>query len=420
MKKAFWIALFLPSFILAQPVHKKVSALFIGNSYTYVNNLPLLVSNLALANADTLVYDDNTPGGYTFSNHFTNSVTNTKINSKAWDYVILQAQSQEPSFSPTQVYSQTLPYAIKLDSIIKHNNSCTNTVFYETWGRKNGDASNCAVYPPVCTYLGMQNRLRQSYKKFADTCSALMSPVGEAFKRSIALNPSLELYQGDESHPSLEGSYLAACVFYEVLFQKSVLSNTFLASVSSATATFLQQVAHTVVTDSLAVWNLGIHQPWADFSYNWVAGLNYQFVTNSQFFTNMWYFGDGGTSLVPTTSHFYPANGTYTVTHVVSDNCKTDSILKEVVINSTGIPTNSINTVVSIFPNPVRTNLYITGAENFENTNSRFEIKNILGQTIYEGPFSKLINVRYLINGLYNLKIYNDISTLKFQFIKSD
>jgi len=405
---------------MAQPVHKKVSALFIGNSYTYVNNLPLLVSNLALANADTLVYDDNTPGGYTFSNHFANSVTNTKINSKAWDYVILQAQSQEPSFSPTQVYSQTLPYARKLDSLIKHNNGCSETVFYETWGRKNGDASNCAVYPQVCTYLGMQNRLRQSYKKFADTCSALMSPVGEAFKRSIALNPSLELYQGDESHPSLEGSYLAACVFYEVLFQKSVLSNTFITSVSSATATFLQQVAHTVVTDSLAVWNLGIHQPWADFSYNWVAGLNYQFVTNSQFFNNMWYFGDGGTSLIPTTNHFYPANGTYTVTHVVSDNCKTDSILKEVVINSTGIPTNSINNDVSIFPNPVRTNLYITGADNFENSNAHIEIKNILGQTIYEGPFSKLINARYLINGLYNLKIYNDISTLKFQFIKSD
>ena len=51
-----------------------------------------------------------------------------------------------------------------------------------------------------------------------------MSPIGEAFRRSIALNPNLELYQPDESHPSLEGSYLAACVFYEVLFQKSVLN----------------------------------------------------------------------------------------------------------------------------------------------------------------------------------------------------
>ncbi len=412
--------MFLPCFIMAQTVHKKVSALFIGNSYTYVNNLPLLCANLALANADTLVYDDNTPGGYTLNNHFTNVVTNTKINSKAWDYVIVQAQSQEPSFSPTQVYSQTLPYARKLDSLIKQNNSCTNTVFYETWGRKNGDASNCAVYPPVCTYLGMQNRLRQSYKKFADTCNAIMSPVGEAFKRSIALDPNLELYQGDESHPSLEGSYLAACVFYEVLFQKSVLSNTFISSVNSTTATFLQQVAHTVVTDSLAVWNLGINHPWADFSYNWVAGLNYNFVSNSQFFTNMWYFGDGGTSVVPTTNHFYPANGTYTVKHIVSNNCKTDSILKQVNISSTGIQTNNTNTPVSIYPNPARTNLFITGADNFENSNSRIEIKNILGQTVYEGQFSKIINIRHLINGLYNLKIYNDISTLKFQFIKSD
>ncbi|MBA2612295.1 MAG: T9SS type A sorting domain-containing protein [Bacteroidetes bacterium] len=406
-------------FIMAQPVHKKVCALFLGNSYTYVNNLPLLISNLALANKDTLVYDDNTPGGYTLNNHFTDIVTNSKINAKAWDYVIVQAQSQEPSLSPAQVYSQTLPYARKLDSLIKHNNSCSNTVFYETWGRKNGDASNCGTYPPVCTYLGMQNRLKQSYKKFADTCNAIVSPVGEAFKRSIALSPNIELYQADESHPSLEGSYLAACVFYEVLFQKSVLSNTFIASVNSATATFLQQVAHTVVTDSLAVWNLGIHQPWADFSYNWVAGLNYHFITNSQFFTNMWYFGDGGTSLVPTTFHFYPANGTYTVTHIVSDNCKTDSILKEVIINSTGLQTNT-TTPVFIYPNPVHNNLFITGADNFENNNSLIEIIDQLGRRIYKAPFSKIINTRNFINGLYYLKIYNPISTLNFQFIKSD
>ena len=104
----------------------------------------------------------------------------------------------------------------------------------------------------------MQNRLRSSYKLFADSTHGAMSPVGESFRKSIALNPSLELYMQDQSHPALEGSYLAACTFYEVLFQKSVLSNTYTAGITTASVVpFLQQVAHTVVNDSLNVWNLG-------------------------------------------------------------------------------------------------------------------------------------------------------------------
>ena len=87
----------------------------------------------------------------------------TKINQQQWDYVVLQAQSQELSFSPFQVASDSYPYAeILVDSIFA-NSSCTEPLFFMTWGRKYGDQSNCQFYPPVCTYLGMQQRLRESY-----------------------------------------------------------------------------------------------------------------------------------------------------------------------------------------------------------------------------------------------------------------
>ena len=241
--------------------HKTLKVLFLGNSYTYVNNLPQLIKDIALANGDTLLFDSNCPGGHTFNNHFNNATSRGKINAQAWDIVILQAQSQEPSFSPGQVAAQTLPYAIKLDSIIKNNNNCSETVYYETWGRKNGDASNCASYPPICTYIGMQNRLRASYKLFADTTKSVMAPAGEAWRKSIAQNPTLELYSSDQSHPSLEGSYLTACVFYETLFHKSVLSNTYTAGISSTNVNFLQQIAHDVVNDSLLTWNIGKYNP---------------------------------------------------------------------------------------------------------------------------------------------------------------
>ncbi len=245
------------SSVLNAQQHQKLNVLFLGNSYTYVNNLPQLIKDIALANGDTLLFDSNCPGGQTFLGHSTDPTSVSKINAQAWDHVILQAQSQEPSFPPSQVNSQTLPYAIRLDSIIQTNNACSETVFYETWGRKNGDASNCGFYPPLCTYTGMQNRLKSSYKLFADTTHAMISPAGEAWRKSIGLNPALELYSSDQSHPSLEGSYLTACVFYEVLFHKSVLTNTYTAGISTGTVSFLQQIAHDVVNDSLLVWNIG-------------------------------------------------------------------------------------------------------------------------------------------------------------------
>ena len=261
MKTKLLIATILFIFKISAQNNQTVEALFLGNSYTAVNDLPLLISQLANASNDVLLYQSNCPGGATLNTHFTNGTSISQITAQKWDVVILQAQSQEPAFSPAQVAQETLPFALKLDSIIHSNDSCTKTIFYETWGRKYGDVANCPFYPPICTYTGMQDRLKASYKLFADTCQAILAPAGEAWRQSIALDSSLNLYQGDNSHPSMEGSYLTACVFYEVLFNKSVVNNSFFASVDPAVALSLQQIAHAVVTDSSSVWNIGAFNP---------------------------------------------------------------------------------------------------------------------------------------------------------------
>ncbi|MBK9318567.1 MAG: hypothetical protein IPM91_06900 [Bacteroidetes bacterium] len=135
-----------------QVISQQTKILFIGNSYTASNNLPQLFTDLALSMGDTVFVDSNTPGGYTFQGHTTNATTLAKINTQPWDFVFLQEQSQLPSFSPPQVAVDVYPYARMLDSLIYVNDSCTETVFYMTWGRKYGDAGNCANWPPVCTF----------------------------------------------------------------------------------------------------------------------------------------------------------------------------------------------------------------------------------------------------------------------------
>ncbi len=113
--------------------------LFIGNSYTYANNLPDLLKQIALSFGDTLLHDSSTPGGATFNVHSTSAQTFSKINQQQWDYVVLQAHSQEPSFSSSQVANDTYPYAQQLVSLIAANDSCTEPIFFMTWGRKYGD-----------------------------------------------------------------------------------------------------------------------------------------------------------------------------------------------------------------------------------------------------------------------------------------
>lgn len=399
---------------------KKASVLFLGNSYTYVNDLPMLIYNVTLANGDTMAYDANTIGGYTFKNHFNDAVSIAKIKSRAWDYVILQAQSQEPSFPDQQVISETLPYAMKLDSVVRDNSNCSSVVFYETWGRKNGDQSNCQFFPPLCTYLGMQNRLRKWYKKFADTTLRIMAPVGEAFRSSIAASPTLELYSPDQSHPSLEGSYLAACVFYETLFQKSVLSNTYNPGLSVNTLTFLQQTAHNIVHDSLPVWNLGKNLPWAGFTHS-LTGNDFQFTTVSNGLTNTWYFGDGSTSTVASPTHSYLTSGTFTVSHVVTLGCKKDSVVKVITYTNPSVGVHPItgNQRLNMYPNPCQTSLYLSDVDKFKKEGV-IEITDLSGRVVIKTPFVNPIPVSQLSNGTYFIKIADKINSAHARFIKNE
>ena len=182
--------------------------LFLGNSYTYYNNMPQQVADLASSFGDTINYDSNTPGGATFSGHSTNATTLAKINQQEWDYVVLQAQSQEPSFPPSQVANDVYPYAqILVDSIVQ-NSLCTEPLFFMTWGRKYGDQQNCGTYPPICTYQGMQNRLRQSYLEMATTHNASAAPVGISWQNAMALDSTIDLYVSDNSHT---GAWLDGC-----------------------------------------------------------------------------------------------------------------------------------------------------------------------------------------------------------------
>lgn len=388
---------FITTFSFAQ---KTVKALFIGNSYTGVNDLPLTIKNLAGSNGDSLIYQAYTPGGYTLQMHSVDATTLSLIAQGGWDYVIFQAQSQEPSFSPSQVATDVLPYAQLLDSMTRSADTCTETVFYMTWGRKNGDASNCPFYPPVCTYAGMQQRLRDSYLLMAQQNHASVAPVGCVWREVRATNPSFDLYQADESHPSVWGTYLAACTFYNVLFQKSPVGATYYSSIPQGDAQIIQQITAATVADSLNTWCGNGDIPFAAFTKT-ITGATVQFDNISLNGQNyFWDFGDGITDTVANPNHTYIQNGTYVVKLTVTNNCKSMMQIDTVIINSVGIENNT-ETNITLKTLPHTSQIIISGL--IENKNYNVFIFDVTGKQLIN---SKIDFVNNTISFNQNKGIY--------------
>ena len=120
---AFLLALCGPIAAFGQGTTYK--ALFIGNSYTAFNNLPNLVANLADSSGDSLIYTAHTPGGAQLWQHASNNTVLNYLAQGDWDYVVMQEQSQLPSFPDWQVAQDVFPHAETLCDSIRAGNACT-------------------------------------------------------------------------------------------------------------------------------------------------------------------------------------------------------------------------------------------------------------------------------------------------------
>jgi hypothetical protein len=95
----------------------------------------------------------------------------------------------------------------------------------------------------------MAGQLAEQYTKAGKANGAQVVPAGLAFAKSIARKPELDLYVADKRHPSLAGTYLAACTVYAALLGKSPVGNAYTAGLPADVVAHLQQVAWEAVRE---------------------------------------------------------------------------------------------------------------------------------------------------------------------------
>ena len=233
--------------------------LFIGNSFTYFNDLPGTLQRLAAGASKRdrryLAVRSFTPGGCTLKRHSENPEVLAAIAGGGWDYVVLQEQSTAPALPTRTVAQNTYPYAALLDSLVMAANPGAQVIFYMTWGHKDGCTQEHGDYPLIDTYEGMQARLATSYLEMAHDNDARCAPVGLAWQRVRAERPYDTLYRNDRYHPSAMGTYLAACVIYATMLA-SPYQSSYTADLPPATAEYLQSVAQQTVLQNLPLLNI--------------------------------------------------------------------------------------------------------------------------------------------------------------------
>ena len=115
-------------------------------------------------------------------------------------------------------------------------------LLFNTWAHSDG-------WPEqgLTTYEQMQSALNDAYQTISRELQVPVAPVGTAWARVLAMPTHPLLWAPDGSHPSLSGTYLAACVFYATIFHRSPLGLKYFAGLPSSDAIQLQAVASNTV-----------------------------------------------------------------------------------------------------------------------------------------------------------------------------
>jgi hypothetical protein len=201
--------------------------LFIGNSFTSRNDLPGLIARLTAARGHVLEHQLIFAGGAPLRAHWNAGKAAQAIRDGKFDFVVLQEQSTLPVKNAARMHENVRLF----DEVIREAGS--KTVLYMTWARRHTPETQAAI--------------TDAYNRIGKELGAIIAPVGTAWQQFLAEHDSPVLHDKDDSHPTLPGSYLAACVFVATLFGENPVGLTDdVAGLDGDAKVLLQQAARRV------------------------------------------------------------------------------------------------------------------------------------------------------------------------------
>ena len=186
--------------------------LFIGNSYTYFNDMPTLFSRLCGCNGKQAQVFSVTKGGRKLHENLDSADQTTReldavVQQNPMDVVILQ----EHSVLPITDFDR---FSANIKSLMEKIGPA-RYVLYQTWARKAGAEF---LQEHKLTPRTMAVKLKEAYAKVADITGADLAPVGQCFLAVSETHPEINLYDPDLTHPSYAGSCLSAMTHYRTIF----------------------------------------------------------------------------------------------------------------------------------------------------------------------------------------------------------
>ncbi len=400
MKKVFTIFAFILA--LSCKAQDTIKVLFIGNSFTYVENMPYLFRNIADSAGYKVKVQMYAPGGVSVGDisqgtqaHMNNPVVYDNIRSDKWDYVVLQDNQGRfvlnyGQFSSTSLVIQG--HKQIMDSVIK-NNPCAKMIWFEGWGLKNG------MPPYGNTGIEMIERIAANYHFMNDSLHQIIAPIGGAWKKLIITNPAIDPWSADEAHQSLAGSFLTANVIYSTIFRDNPIYSLANGGLASNISNILKQIAWETFADSLLNINLQSITPDLQWQNNQFVAGNYQ---HYFWYKDMQLLTSANSNIlnINQSGHYY----------LIAQNtlgCKLKSVSQHLII--TNIDKKEENNLC-IYPNPA--NDFISLNCNISDyKNCDIKIYNLAGKLVKSEKVNQnqqKINLNDLENGVYFLHISSD------------
>jgi hypothetical protein len=232
---------------------ERLEILFLGSSYFGSNMMVGTIRSMATAMGINMLTEARIPSGMYLSYHATNAQSISMINSRYWDYVILQGVGSIVAY-PEDAHFDLIATLRSLENTIHNNRSSTKILFCMPWAFEDG-----MTWTPdgKDDYFDMQQLIYDNTLTFPDSVDISIAPVGWAWN-SILLEgpPQHYLHMFDWNHPSPKGSYLMACVILASIYGEPVVDNPHLGGLPASEAAHFQETATSIVMENLELWHL--------------------------------------------------------------------------------------------------------------------------------------------------------------------